>query len=41
MKFEGIYPLSSKPATKESTEYLPHAVFIYSPKKIFGVQISF
>lgn len=28
-----IQSLSSKPASKESSEYLPHAVFIYSPKK--------
>lgn len=36
-----IHPVSSKTATKERSEYLPHAVFIYSPKKFFGVQISF
>lgn len=28
-----IQSLSSKAASKESSEYLPHAVFIYSPKK--------
>lgn len=28
-----IQSLSSKPASKESSEFLPHAVFIYSPKK--------
>lgn len=39
---KGFIPLlSSKAGTKESSEYLPHAGFIYSPKHYFGVQIRF
>lgn len=36
-----IQPLSSKTATKKSSEYLPHAVFIYSPKNYLEYKLVF